>query len=81
MPLTAPEQTDVARAFLACFREDAATCGRALRFVSQFTAGQTNLLASVQAEALTWQPFIDSGLNISFWTAELARVYNETQVG
>lgn len=78
MPLNQAERVDVARAFLRCFGEDAQTCGRTLRFVSQFTAGQTNLLATLQAEALTWQPFIDSGLSIPAWNTEVARIYNLT---
>lgn len=80
MPLNQSEKVQVARAFLRCFGEDAQTCGRTLRFVSQFTAGQTDLLATLQAEALTWQPFIDSGLSIQAWNAEVARQYNLTDI-
>jgi hypothetical protein len=78
MPLTNAEKQDIARAFLRCFGEDAQTCGRTLRFVSQFTAGQTELLTTLQAEALTWQPFIDAGLSIDAWNAEVARYYDIT---
>ena len=78
MPLNQSEKVDVARAFLECFGEDAQTCGRTLKFISQFTAGQTNLLSTLQAEALTWQPFIDSGLSIGAWNTEVERFYNIT---
>ena len=78
MPLTQPEEVQIAQAFLRCFGEDAQTCGRTLRFVSQFTAGQTDLLATLQTESLTWQPFIDSGLSIDAWNTEVARVYDIT---
>jgi hypothetical protein len=80
MPLNASEKGQIAQSFLKCFGEDAAICGRALRFISQFTAGQTNLLAEVQNQATTWQPFIDAGLSIEWWKAELARQYNITDV-
>lgn len=78
MPLNQSEKVQVARAFLRCFGEDAQTCGRTLRFVSEFTAGQTNLLATLQAEALVWQPFIAAGLSIPAWNSEVERIYNLT---
>lgn len=78
MPLNQAERVDVARAFLACFGEDVQTCGRALRFMAQFTAGQTDLLSTLQAEALTWQPFITAGLSIPAWNSEVARIYGLT---
>lgn len=80
MPLNASERTQIARSFLKCFGEDAATCGRALRFIAVFTVGQTDLLSTVQAEALAWQPFLDSGLSIEAWNDELARIYTITDV-
>lgn len=78
MPLTQPERVQVAQAFLKCFGEDAQTCGRTLRFVAQFTAGQTDLLGTLQAEALTWQPFIDAGLSIPAWNDAVAQSYEVT---
>lgn len=78
MPLTGSEEQQVAWAFLECFGEDAYWCGRALKFMSEYTVGQVNLLATVQAEALTWQPFIDAGLTISWWNDELERNYDLT---
>ena len=80
MPLTNAEKVDIARAFLKCFGEDAGTCGRALRFINEFTTGQTDLLATVQQEALTWQPFIDALVVIPDWNTTLARIYNTTDV-
>lgn len=80
MPLTQAERTQVAQSFLKCFGEDAYWCGRTLRFISQFTVGQTDLLADVQNAADTWQPFIDAGLSIDWWKAELARNYDITNV-
>lgn len=79
MPLNASERTQLAEAFLKCFDENAAVAGRALRFMSDFTVGTVNLLAAVQQRALTWQPFLDSGLSIDAWNLELARYYNITQ--
>jgi len=81
MPLNASERTQIAESFLTCFQENAAIAGRALRFMSDFTVGTVNLLATVQTRAVTWQPFIDSGLSIDAWNLELARVYNSTQTG
>jgi hypothetical protein len=78
MPLNASEKTQIAQAFLKCFGEDAQTCGRTLKFVSQFTNNNVNLLADVQTAALTWQPFIDSGLTVTAWNTEVARIYNQT---
>jgi len=78
MPLNASEKNQIAQSFLKCFGEDAFWCARTLKFVSQYTNQNVNLLADVQAAALTWQPFIDSGLTISAWNDELARVYNLT---
>lgn len=80
MPLNASERTQIAQAFLKCFGEDAAVCGRALRFITQFTVGQTNLLAEVRTQALTWPPFIESGLSIDAWNVELTRIYDITDV-
>ena len=79
MPLNASERTQLAQSFLKCFGEDAQMCGRTARFMNDFTVGTVNLLASIQAAADTWQPFIDSGLTISAWKAEVARYYNLTQ--
>jgi len=78
MPLNASEKTQIAEAFLKCFGEDAATCGRTLKFVSQFTNNNVNLLADLQARARTWQPFIDSGLSIDAWSATVERIFNDT---
>ena len=75
MPLNASERTQIAQAFLRCFGENADWCGRTLFFVNQFTVGNVNLLADVQSAADTWQPFIDSGLTISWWKDEVARHY------
>ena len=80
MPLNASEKGQIARSFLKCFGENADWCGRTLRFVSLYTNQNVNLLADVQNAATTWQPFIDSGLSIDWWKAELARQYNETDV-
>jgi hypothetical protein len=80
MPLNASERTDLARAFLTCFGEDAQPMGKIMKFMSQFTTGQVNLLVDVQNAATTWQPFIDSGLSIEAWKTELARYFNATQI-
>lgn len=81
MPLNQSEKTACAEAMLQCFGEDYQNCGRTLKFLSQFTAGQVDLLSTVQTRALTWQPFIDSGLTISEWNVQLSRIYNGTQPG
>lgn len=78
MPLNASEKTQIAQSFLKCFREDAYWCGRTLRFVALYTNQNVDLLADLQAAALAWQPFIDSGLDIPAWNAEVARFYAET---
>jgi hypothetical protein len=79
MPLNAAEVTETAIAMLRCFGEDSTNLGRTLRFLTDFTAGKVNLLSAVQTQALTWQPFLDSGLSIPAWNTELARIYNLTQ--
>ena len=79
MPLNASERNQVIDSFFACFGEDSQTCGRALRFFSEFTAGSVNLLATLQSRAFQWQPFIDSGLSIQAWVDDVTRVYNLTQ--
>lgn len=78
MPLNASERSQIAQSFLKCFGEDAAWCGRTLRFVAQFTNNNINLLSDVQTAATTWAPFIASGLSIQAWKDELARNYNLT---
>lgn len=78
MPLNASEKTLIAQSFLKCFGEDAQTCGRALKFLSVYTAGNVNLLATLQAAALVWQPFVASGLSIDWWNGEVVRIYNLT---
>jgi hypothetical protein len=80
MPLNQSEKVQVCRAFLKCFGEDAELCGRTLRFIDQFTAGQTNLLDTLKAEALVWQPFIDAGLSIDWWNQQMEHRYNTTDV-
>lgn len=81
MPLNAAERNQVVDAFFKCFGEDAAHCGRTLRFFSDFTVGSVNLLSTLQTRAFLWQPFIDSGLSIQAWVDEVTRQYNETQTG
>ncbi len=81
MPLNASERTQLAQSFLKCFGEDSFTCGRAARFMSDFTVGSVNLLTAIQTAADTWQPFISSGLSIQAWKDDVARIYNLTQTG
>ena len=81
MPLNAAERNQVVDAFFKCFGEDADTSGRALRFMSDFTVGQVNLLATLQTRAFLWQPFIDAGLSIQAWVDNVTRIYNLTQTG
>jgi len=75
MPLNASERTQIAQAFLQCFGENAYWCGRASWFISEFTVGNVDLVGDIQNAADTWQPFIDSGLTISWWKDEVARQY------
>lgn len=81
MPLNPAERQQVATAMLRCFGEDSQNCGRTLKFLAQFTAGQVDLLADVSTLALTWQPFIDAGMDLAsrqWWAGEMTRVYNGT---
>lgn len=77
MPLSGAERTSVAEAFLECYGENYFWCGRTLKFLGN---KGVSLLADVQNRALTWQPFIDSGMSIAAWNLELARVFNTEQV-
>jgi len=79
VPLNAAERNQVIDAFFKCFETDSNTCGRALRFFSDFTAGQVNLLTTLQTRAFLWQPFIDQGLSIQAWVDDVTRIYNLTQ--
>jgi len=79
MPLNASERNQVVDAFFKCFGEDSNTCGRTLRFFSDFTVGTVNLLATLQTRAFLWQPFIDGGLSIQAWVDDVTRIYNLTQ--
>jgi hypothetical protein len=79
MPLNASERNQLVDAFFKCFGEDAGVSARALRFMSDFTVGTVNLLATVQTRAFLWQPFITSGLSIQAWVDDFTRVYNLTQ--
>lgn len=79
MPLNAAERTQLSQSFLKCFGEDSAMCGRTARFMSDFTVGTVNILASILNAADTWQPFLESGLEIPAWKAEVTRIYNLTQ--
>lgn len=81
MPLNAAERNQVVDSFFKCFGEDPNACGRALRFMSDFTVGQVNLLSTLQTRAFVWQPFIDSGLSIQAWVDDATRIYNLTQTG
>lgn len=76
MPLNATERTQIVQAFLQTFGENYYWCARTLKMISILSSGQINLLAAVQAEALTWPPFIASGLSIAWWNTELARIFN-----
>ena len=77
MALNASERNIFADGILRCFGEDAHTAGRFLRFLND-VAG-VSLLTNVQSRAAVYQPFIDSGLTISWWQGEVARIYNQTQ--
>jgi len=80
MPLTPAERTAVAEAFLQCFGEDAFHTGRTLQFMNRFASGGTgSLLSAYQTRALTWQPFVDSGLSIQSFIDEVTRIYNTDQ--
>lgn len=79
MPLNASERNQLVDAFFKCFGEDSQMCGRAMRFFSDFTVGQVNLLATLQTRAFQWQPFISSGLSIQAWVDDVTRVFNLTQ--
>jgi len=70
MPLSGNERISVAEAFLQCYGEDAYWCGRTISFLGK---KGVNILADVQNRALTWQPFLDSGLSIPWWNSEVAR--------
>ena len=79
MALNAGEKQLVAQAFLRCYETDYYWCGRTLRFIND-VAGQS-LLANVQTEVDTWQPFIAEGMDANsrqWWKDQLARVYNNT---
>jgi hypothetical protein len=79
MPLNAAERNQVVDSFFRCFGEDSSNCGRALRFMSDFTVGSVNLLSTLQTRAFLWQPFIDSGLSIQAWVDDVTRIYDLTQ--
>jgi hypothetical protein len=79
MPLNASERNQVVDAFFMCFGEEAHETGRALKFMSVFTVGQVDLLATLATRAFLWQPFIDSGLSIQAWVDDVTRIYNTTQ--
>jgi hypothetical protein len=79
MPLNAAERNQVVDAFFKCFGEESYDTGRALRFMSDFTVGQVNLLSTLATRAFLWQPFIDSGLSIQAWVDDVTRIYNSTQ--
>ena len=79
MPLSPAERNQIVDAFFKCFGENSEICGRALRFFSDFTVGNVNLLATMQTRAFLWQPFIDSGLSIQAWVDDVTRIYNLTQ--
>jgi hypothetical protein len=79
MPLTPAERTDVAVALLQCFGEDAYHTGRTLLFMNRFSAGSGDLLGAYATRALTWQPFIDSGLSIQPFIDDVTRIYNTDQ--
>lgn len=81
MPLNASERQEVATSMLRCFGENYDSCGRTLKFMAQFTVGKVDLLSDVSTLALTWQPFIDAGMDAAsrqWWVSELTRIYNGT---
>lgn len=81
MPLNQSEAGEIARAFLRCYGSDFHWCARTLRFLTDYTNGKVNLLSAVSNEALTWQPFIDMGMDLNsrnWWVSELQRIYNGT---
>jgi hypothetical protein len=82
MPLTQAEKVDAAKALLQCFGEDINGMGRTLAYLSRFTVGQVDLLAEVQNQTRTWQPFIDAGTSTDpGLVQEYERVYNQTIAG
>lgn len=82
MPLTQGEKDEVAVALLNCFGEDINGMGRTLAYLDEFTTGQVNLLAEVQEQSLTFQPFLDSGVSINpgLWQ-EWERIFTSTLAG
>ena len=80
MPLNATERTQIVQALLRCFGEDYYWCGRTIKMISILSSGAINLLSAVQTEALTWPPFIASGLSIAWWNTEVARIFNSDQI-
>lgn len=76
MPLSQNERLSVAEAFLTCFGEDYFWIGRTLNFLGK---KGISLLPDIQNRALTWQPFIDSGLSVPYWNSEVQRIFESGQ--
>lgn len=80
MAISNAERTQIAQALLRCYGEDYYWCGRTMKFILNESGGNINLLSAVQTAALTWPPFVASGLSIADWNAQLARIFNSDQV-
>lgn len=76
MAWSAADRTAVAQSILSCFGEDPYMTGRFLKFLQSVT-GQ-NLVSIVQTAALTWSPFLTSGLSVGWFNTEIQRYFDGT---
>ncbi len=72
MPLNASEGNTIVTAFLLAFGEDYSSMGRLVYYL-RLGMPTFNWAAFLADRAANHQPFIDSGLSIDWWVAEVMR--------
>lgn len=72
MAITASERNAIVRCILSAFGEDCAAMGKLVHFLRLQLPG-VDWPAVLTTMASNWQPFIDSGLSVTWWVNEVLR--------
>lgn len=72
MAITTAERQAIMRAVLLAFGEDYQAMGRLVHFL-RLQAPTIDWPAVLTTMASAWQPFIDSGLSVTWWVNEVLR--------
>lgn len=72
MAITVTERNALVRSILTAFGEDVAAMGRLVHYL-RLELPAVNWTTVLTTAGSSWQPFLDSGLDITWWVNEINR--------